>query len=55
MLRTQSQFLPSMFFAVVGPLLIVMATAFITVPAALGGHPGEPRTAGTSTTVFHLS
>jgi len=52
---TQPQFLPSMLFAVIGPILIVMTTAFVTVPAALGSHPGEPRTAETATAIFHLS
>jgi hypothetical protein len=55
MLRTLPHLLPFILVAVVGPLLIVMVTAFLTVPYVLGGHPGEVRAAGASNTVFHLS
>jgi hypothetical protein len=53
MLRTAPPFLTTMLFAVLAPVFIVMATAFVTIPYSLGGHPGEVRLAGSSTTAFH--
>jgi len=55
MLRTAPSFLTNMLFAVLAPIFIVMATAFITIPYSLGGHPGEARIAHTSDMTFHAS
>ena len=32
--------------AVAAALLLVILVAFLAIPQALGGHPGEPRPAG---------
>jgi hypothetical protein len=53
MLRTATPFLTTMLLAVLAPIFIVMATAFITIPHSLGGHPGEVRLASSSATTFH--
>ncbi len=55
MLRTLTPFLTHMLFAVAAPLSIVIATAFVAVPYSLGGHPGETRPAGVSSTTYHPS
>lgn len=35
-------FLPTLVAVVLATLLSVMSVAFVSVPMALGGHPGEP-------------
>ena len=45
MLRTETPFLPTMLAVVLSTFLLVMSTAFLVVPYAMGGHPGEPRVA----------
>lgn len=59
MLRTHAvapaPFLTTLLFAVLGPLLIVMATAFLAIPWSLAGHPGETRVDTGSVRIFHLT
>jgi hypothetical protein len=53
MLRTETPFLPTMLAVVLSTFLLVMSTAFLVVPYAMGGHPGEPRVAATQSGQFH--
>lgn len=55
MLRTQAPFLTDMLFAIVVPLFMVIATAFVTIPYSLGGHSGEAGFAAASSAAYHLS
>jgi len=55
MSRTRAPFLSAMLLAVLAPLVIVMTTAFVTIPYSLGGHPGEVRLASASGTTYHPS
>ncbi len=55
MTLTRTPFLGQLVFAVAAPLFIVVATAFLTIPFSLGGHPGEIRTTGVFSTAYHLS
>jgi len=50
MLRNHASFQNNMLFAVAVPLLIVIVTAFLTLPYSLAGHPEEVRVAA-----YHLS
>ena len=53
MLRTETPFLPTMFAVVLSTLFLVMSTAFIVIPYAMGGHPGEPRVTSMQSGQFH--
>ncbi len=53
MLRTQTPFLATMLAVVLSTLFLVMTTAFIVIPYAMGGHPGESRVPATQSQPFH--
>jgi hypothetical protein len=53
MLRTQTPFLATMLSVVLSTLFLVMTTAFIAIPYAMGGHPGESRVPATQSQPFH--
>ena len=53
MLRTETPFLATMLAVLLATLFIVMTTAFIVIPYAMGGHPGEPRVPATQSRPFH--
>ena len=53
MLRTADQFLTNVLFAILAPLFIVMATAFVTIPQSLGAHPGEARGTSEAVAEYH--
>lgn len=55
MTQSKAPFLTSMLFAVVGPVFFVMATAFISIPYNLGGHPGDGKLASQTEPSFHLT
>ena len=53
MLRPADQFFTNLLFAVLAPLFIVMATAFVTIPQSLGVHPGEARAMSEAVAEYH--
>lgn len=53
MQHAKAPFLTSMLIAVLAPVFFVMATAFVTIPYSLGGHPGDARVPSQSLSVFH--
>ncbi len=53
MLHTDTPFLPTMLAVVLSTLFFVMSTAFIAIPYAMGGHPGEPRVTAMQSGQFH--
>ena len=53
MLRTADQFLTNVLFAILAPLFIVMATAFVAIPQSLGVHPGEVRAMSEVVAEYH--
>jgi hypothetical protein len=53
MKNSSAPFLSSMIAAVVASLLVVMTVAFLVIPQAMGGHPGEMNSGGVSSTKFH--
>lgn len=55
MLRSPAPFLPTMLLVVLASLFVVMSTAFVSIPQAIGGHPGEARIAGASSMAFHAT
>jgi hypothetical protein len=44
-----------MLFVVLSSILVIMTTAFMTIPLALGGHPGEGGVGRVSSTAYHLT
>lgn len=52
MTRKSPAFLATLIPAVLGPLLLVMSVAFVSIPFSLGKHPGEPMAAA-SAAAFH--
>ena len=55
MTRSLHPFLSAMLCQLSVALLIVMSTAFVTIPQAVGGHPGEIRSIVATAAVPHLS
>jgi hypothetical protein len=53
MSHTDTLFLPTMLAVVLSTTLFVMSMAFIVIPYAMGGHPGEPRVPAAQNGQFH--
>jgi hypothetical protein len=53
MRRLSVSFPASMLFVVLSSFLVVMTTAFLTIPQVLGGHPGEAGVGRVSSTTYH--
>lgn len=53
MSHTDTPFLPTMLAVVLSTTLFVMSMAFIVIPYAMGGHPGEPRVPAAQNGQFH--
>lgn len=55
MLHARAPFLHAMLLVVLSAILVVMTAAFLTIPQALGGHPGEAGVGRAPTMTYHPS
>lgn len=55
MLHSPAQFFSTLLAVVFSTLLLVMTTAFLVIPYAVGVHPGEARISGAPIAAYHLT
>lgn len=53
MKHSSAPFFSTMFAVVLASFFVVMTIAFLVIPYATGGHPGEMNSGGASSTKYH--